>query len=665
MKSLPPLPLFDQSPFSMVLYDLTGRPLYVNAAFQRLFAMRLEDAPADYSVLRDPELGRQGALPLVERAFKGEAVRVGPIHYDTPAAHGVGKATWTYGYFWPLEVDGERYIALQHVDLTETVETERALRLANQRYSALVAATSQVVWSTDARGLIEDMPAWRELTGQTLEEVRGEGWTNALHPDDRAPARERWWRAYESRVKYESEYRLRMRDGRYRWMRARAVPVLDDGRNIIEWVGTLEDINDDRLSEERKQFLHSATLLLNQSLEWEPTLRALARHCVPMLADYASVDLVQADGEIRRVETAHSDPARESLVRELWARYPYRRDEPYGVPAVLRTGTPQFVPEFPWEMVEAFARDSSHLEMLRTLGPRSYICVPLAARGHTFGALSLVFSDSGRRYTPVELELARELAARASAAVDNARLYQEAGGANKAKAEFLAMMSHELRTPLNAISGYAELLEMGIHGPLTDEQRQDVARIQRNQRHLLALVNDVLNFARVEAGNVHYDIRCVELAPILADAESAIRPQLRARGLAYLERLAAGRLFVIADAEKVLQILLNLLSNAVKFTEAGGNVTLSTEADQETIRIAVTDTGRGIPPDKLAVIFEPFVQIDRGLTRSMEGAGLGLSISANLAKEMRGQLSVASSEGQGTTFTLVLPRGHPDSASAS
>lgn len=659
MKHPSELPLFFQSPFSMVIYDLTGRVVAVNAAFEKLFGLTLDTAPADYNVFKDPELERQGALPLIVRAFRGEPVRVGPIHYDAPASLGVGKATWTYGYFFPLEVEGQRYIGLQHVDLTELVETGRALRMANDRYGALVAALSQMVWSTDANGMIEDMPVWRELTGQTVDEVRGEGWTNALHPDDRERTREIWWRAYQSRGVYDNEYRLRMKDGSYRWVRARAVPIVDDGQRIVEWVGTLEDVHDARLAQERKAFLERATLLLNESLEWEPTLSALARHCTPFLADYASVDLADDTGSISRVETAHVDPEKEEIVRELWRRYPYRADAPFGVPAVVRTGEPQFLREVPADQIRAFARGADHLALLSALAPRSYLCVPLAARGRVFGALSLVFSDSGRVYSPADLELAQELARRAAIALENARLFREAEEANRAKAEFLAMMSHELRTPLNAIAGYAELLAMQVHGPLTAEQHQHVTRIQRSQHHLLSLVNNVLNFARIEAGNVHYDIVPLSLAPILADAEAAIRPQLEARQLAFENRSSGASPLVLGDGEKVLQILLNLLSNAVKFTGAGGVIAIATEVDDTHVHVLVSDTGKGIPPDKLRVIFEPFVQLDRSLTRASEGMGLGLAISADLAHGMNGELTVTSVPGQGTTFRLSLPRAGP------
>ena len=650
-----PLPLFAQTPFSMVIYHRDGRLWAVNPAFTRLFGLRIEDAPPDYTVLTDPELERQGALPFVRRAFDGEVIRVGPIYYNTPSRYGRGQATWTYGYFFPVrdEQGNILFIALVHVDLTEHVRTERELRIANTRYKALVDATSAMVWSTDATGMVDDMPGWRRLTGQTQEQVRGNGWANALHPEDRERAHKVWLDAQRQRGMYVNEYRLRMADGTYRWVRARAVPMFDENSGIREWIGILEDIHGERMLLERQRFLDEATQLLTASLDWETTIRTLARHCVPLLADYASVDLTTPDGGIQRVETAHVDPAKEGIVRELWNRYPYRSDEPFGVPQVLRTGQPLLVPDFPWDAVRSFARDEQHLAMLTTLRPLSYIAVPLTARGVTFGAISLVYSDSGRMYGEWEFTLAQELASRASIAVDNARLYQEAQLANRAKSEFLTMMSHELRTPLNAIAGHTELLQMGVHGTLTPEQRDALTRIQRSQHHLLALVNNVLNFARLEAGSVHFAVTNFAMDDVLADAEAAVAPQFHARGLKLVVQTGTG-LRVSADRDKVLQVLLNLLSNAAKFTPASGTVTVSAEPSAGMVAVIVRDTGTGIPADKLQAIFEPFVQLNRSLTNSMEGAGLGLAISRDLARAMGGELRVQSKVGEGSSFTLTL-----------
>ena len=262
-----------------------------------------------------------------------------------------------------------------------------------------------------------------------------------------------------------------------------------------------------------------------------------------------------------------------------------------------------------------------------------------------FGAQELVARVGG------QLTLAR---ARATA-------LEAVESANKAKTNFLAVMSHELRTPINATAGHAQLVEMGVHGPITDAQRQALERIQHNQRHLLGLVNNVLNLARIEAGQVEYAIQDIDLQNVMIQLEPMIEPQLVAQRLAYDVEIQEP-ILVRADQEKLTQILLNLLSNAAKFTPPGGRVVVDTtgrDGAPGDIFIRVSDTGPGIPRGKQAAIFEPFVQVHAGLTRATEGTGLGLSISRDFARGMGGDLRVRSTEGQGSVFTLSLRRAQP------
>jgi PAS domain S-box-containing protein len=231
--------------------------------------------------------------------------------------------------------------------------------------------------------------------------------------------------------------------------------------------------------------------------------------------------------------------------------------------------------------------------------------------------------------------------------------------ANAAKSDFLAVMSHELRTPLNAITGYTQLLEMGIHGPVTDQQRDALGRIARSQRHLLALINDILNFVRIEVGRVHYHLADVELGPLIADVAPLIEPQLMTKALHFETHRPESPVTVRADADKLRQVLLNLLSNAIKFTPTGGAITVDIAQQPhlaDRVFLRVTDTGPGIPRDKLELIFEPFVRVETSLTRTTEGAGLGLAISRDLARGMGGDLRARSVEGKGSTFTLTLRR---------
>jgi signal transduction histidine kinase len=257
-------------------------------------------------------------------------------------------------------------------------------------------------------------------------------------------------------------------------------------------------------------------------------------------------------------------------------------------------------------------------------------------------------------------ELAHELALtneELRAVVSEARkAWSAADAANRSKAEFLAVMSHELRTPLNSIGGYVDLLEMELRGPLTDAQRSDLGRIKRSQEHLLGIINDILNFTRLEATEIRFEIIDMPLRALIGDLDAVVAPLARAKSLEYRCETPPANAYVRTDPDKLRQIMINLVSNAVKFTPAGGLITVRCTVEEKSVSIHVTDTGVGIPSDKQETVFEPFVQLDRGLTRTTEGTGLGLPISRGLARGMDADIRVHSEEGVGSTFTISLPR---------
>ena len=260
-------------------------------------------------------------------------------------------------------------------------------------------------------------------------------------------------------------------------------------------------------------------------------------------------------------------------------------------------------------------------------------------------------------------KVTRDLTERRAAeqrALEDARRVSIAEAANHAKSEFLAAMSHELRTPLNAIGGYAELIALGIHGPINDAQAEALNRIRTSQQHLLRLITDLLNFSKIEAGSINYELGPVSVSEMLDTVLPMIEPQAFARGMT-MEWPASDETIVLwADKPKVEQIMLNLLTNAVKYTQPGGIVGVRYYEEGDRVAVEVRDTGVGIPADQLGVIFEPFVQVGRTLTSAQEGAGLGLAISRDLARAMNGDLTVTSELEKGSVFTLYLPKPPSD-----
>ena len=301
----------------------------------------------------------------------------------------------------------------------------------------------------------------------------------------------------------------------------------------------------------------------------------------------------------------------------------------------------------PWELRVATAEGRFEEEGLRVRkdGTQFWANVVITALRHDDGRL-IGFAKVTR-----DLTERREAEQRALA---EARRAAAAESANRTKSEFLASMSHELRTPLNAIGGYAELLEMELRGPITDEQRADLLRIRRSQQHLLGIINDILNYSRMEAGKIAFVAERLPLASVTDSVLPMLAPQLQTKGITLQRGACDARAVAHADQSKVEQILVNLLSNASKFTPDGGRVTVECDVGDDRARLWVSDTGPGVPEDKREAIFEPFVQLGRSLTTAHEGTGLGLAISRDLARAMGGELRYVH-RGEGATFVLELP----------
>ena len=342
-------------------------------------------------------------------------------------------------------------------------------------------------------------------------------------------------------------------------------------------------------------------------------------------------------------------------LRDAWQSFPVDANAPLS--DVARSGVPMFLESrSDWE-----AHYPHLVSMLDETGHEANIVVPIVVEGRTIGAMGVAFGES-RFFDESDRTLANAIAQQAGLALERARLYEtaensriRADDANLAKTQFLTTISHELRTPLNAIAGYADLLSLSLYGPVTDAQVDALDRIKRSQRHLLSLIDDMLNFAKIDAGHLQVPLGEVDVGKACQDVEALVEPQLRAKGLRHVIESREG-LIAWANEERLRQVLVNLVGNAIKFTPGGGTISVRGREDGKRVLIEVHDTGIGIPAEKIERIFEPFVQLDRSLTSGQEGAGLGLAISRELVRLMKGELTVVSSAGRGSVFTVSLPR---------
>ena len=420
--------------------------------------------------------------------------------------------------------------------------------------------------------------------------------------------------------------------------------------------------DDAEAARRRAAFLAEAGRLLAESVDQTSTLVALTKLVLPTLDAWCIVDLLEEGGAINRLGIFHPDPVKQRLAQALSSTWLPEQDDPFGAPAMLRDPTTVSITSDIEATLAATAHTPDTLHILRQLGIGALLTVPLVARHRLLGAITFVSAQRNSSYSPEDIQLAEDLAARGALALDNAQVYdlalvlrQSAEKANRAKTAFLGAMSHELRTPLNAIGGYIDLLDMGLRGPVTESQHADYARIRTNQQHLTLLITEILNFVRVDSGRISYTVADVDARAALTYAVELIEPLITQRQLVFDGIVGKAEIVARADPEKVTQILVNLLSNAIKFTAPGGHIGAECVVAGDTVALTLIDTGVGITAEKLEAIFEPFVQVKDGLADREGGVGLGLAISRDLARAMGGDLTVKSIVDGGSRFTLTLP----------
>ena len=409
-----------------------------------------------------------------------------------------------------------------------------------------------------------------------------------------------------------------------------------------------------RRTESAQRFLSEASKRLAESLDYETTLAHVARLAVPTIADWCVVDLVDG-ASIRRVSAAHSDPAKQQLALELEKRYPLDANAATGVPSVVRTGVSEWAPEIADGQLAAFARGAEHLRMLRELGLKSYIVVPIRLKGTAVGTITLVTAESGRRYSEADLHVGEDLGRRVGAAIENARLYAAAQDAITVRERVLAVVSHDLRNQLGVVAMAAELVARRAP-PSTGAQelQKPVETIRRTTGAMQHLLGDLLDMASIEAGRLSVEQQSLEITPILEEACETHEAIARAKGLGLRAEFDVDGVTVLADRKRILQVLGNLLGNAIKFSESG-SVTLSASARDTEVVIAVTDTGPGVPPSERDAIFEPYRTIQRE-REGPRGSGLGLHIAKGIVTRHDGHMWVDSEVGRGSTFFFTLPR---------
>ena len=540
-------------------------------------------------------------------------------------------------------------------DVTEQRRAEQEVRESEQRFRQLADAMPQIVWTAGPDGRIDYMNRkWQEFTG--LPETLGnEGWGEILHPDEVLAANERWAKSVQTGQPFEMEMRLLDRNIKaYRWYLVRTVGIHDSSGKVIRWFGTGTDIHGQKRAEESARYLAEASAALASVVDYKSTLEIIAKLAVPYFADWSAVDVANEDGSLSRLAVAHLDADKIRSVHELMQQYPPDEDSPGGAIAVLRSGKPEIIKEITDDMLVRSSKDEQHLNLIRSLGLKSYICVPLIVSGHRLGVLTFATAESGRIYNDADLAVATDLSQRAAIAIENTRLYGELREADRRKDVFLATLAHELRNPLAPIRNSLQILKMpGIDTQMVERSRE---MMERQLHHLVRLVDDLLDVSRVMRGKIELRRERIELATVIARAIETVQPLVDADSHELIVQLSSESLPIDADPVRVSQIIGNLLANAAKYTESNGRIWLTSEREGKMAVVRIRDNGIGIADSMLPRIFELFVQVDNTSTKAQGGLGIGLTLVKNLVQMHDGTVEAKSDGlGYGSEFVVRLP----------
>lgn len=654
--------LMEQAPFSIQVLSSNGSTLRVNKSFEELWGLSL-DKLADYNILEDPQLEARGVMPLIRAAFEGTPSAIPAIRYDPNESlpqlttH-PDPVRWVAAMAYPIkdEAGVVREVVFVHEDVTASRRAQSALLDSEERLRMALDAGQMGVWDWNVRtGELDWSDSLEPLHGLEPGEFRGtfEAFLELVHPDDRPALSASIREALEQHGSFHTEFRNPRRDGSIHWIAGSGKLFTDENGNPRRMIGVGMDVTERKRAEQNARFLAAASATLAEIVDFDSTLQRVARLAVPSFADWAAVDVLGADGELRRVAVAHVDEAKVQLARDIHLRVPPAKDGSSGAWHILRTGQSDLFPEIRREHL-AQVTDPDVFKFIETLGLRSYIGVPLRVRGVVRGALTFVAAESGHTYDQADLEVARELAHRTSVAIENAELYEELRQADRQKDEFLATLAHELRNPLAPIRSGLHVLRLS--GRQDANAGLALTMMERQVEHLVRLVDDLLDVSRITRNRLELRMEPLLLADVIRSAVETSQPLVDKSGHTLSISLPPEPVRLRADRVRLAQVFSNLLNNAARYTPRGGSICLDATCEDEVVAVRVSDTGLGIPAESLPTIFEMFAQVDRGHGGPQGGLGIGLTLVKRLV-DLHGGSVEATSEGvgKGSEFVVRLP----------
>jgi PAS domain S-box-containing protein len=537
------------------------------------------------------------------------------------------------------------------VDITEQKEAAERLRY----YAILVENMPDAVITTDTDYMIRGWnPGAERIYGWLAADVMGHHAPDVLRPifDSDETARQAWYTALNQQGQWHGEFEQRHKDGTPIRVASTITRVTDENGAILGVTAINRDVTEQHFIEENLRFLAEASKVLGSSLDYRTTLATVAQLGVPEIADWCAVDMLADDGTIEQLAVAHIDPDKAQWARELNKANPPDPNAPTGVPNVLRTGQAEFYPVITDEMLVAVAKNEEELALIRRIGFSSAMTVPLRIQDRAIGAITFVAAESGRHYSGADLAFAEEVASRAALAVENARLYRDAQRAVAVRDEFMSLASNELKTPVTSLKMYTQVLQRQAERRGDADLADRLVKMDRQTDKLTGLINDLLNVARIQTGQLEYVDEAVDLNAVVRECVDTIQPTTAKHHI-----VVGGTIdgLVWGDSERIGQVVTNLLTNAIKYSPRADRVIVRLDTRDRKAVVSVRDFGIGISDEHREKIFEQFYRVSDPSEKTFPGLGLGLFIASEIIKRHNGTIDMRSTSGEGTTFTFTLP----------
>lgn len=640
------------------LFDEQGVLVYTNPAFNQMFPYKVGEV-LEHINLQTVFLRLKGAKSWSEQ---------------TQVRRKDGLVIYINSEYSVIPIKRKEYYLCVQKDITEAHKKTQAMQEYTERLQLALSQGSMGSWDWTFQ---TDTIIWDGYTEQLLgfapHSFPGtkEAFLKVVHPEDQVRVIEEMLQAAQNHKDYIIEYRVIWPDGTVHWISARGHALYDENDFPYRMVGTMHDITTRKHAEEMFHFLAEAGRKLVSSLDYTETLQTLARFTVPKLADWCIVHMVQSDGTLKNISVIHSDSEKLKIALELREKYPLSWNNEFHIASkVLLNGTSQLYSEVPNELLLHVSQDDRQLHILNSLGIKSVMCVPLKARGKIIGIITLISSESGKRYNEKDLTIAEDLAKRAALAVDNASLFAEQVTARQeieslvtklkdalaARDEFLSIASHELKTPITALKLQLQLAQRNVKAnadpsAIIHQLAKILDTSTRQVDRLTCLVEDLLDVARVRAGKFQLSPTEVRVVDLVRDVIDRFANQLAFTN-SRVELSVDTGIVGNWDCSRIEQVLVNLVSNSIKYA-SGSPIHISAHQNADWVTLQVRDQGPGISKEIQPLIFERF---ERGISsQNISGLGLGLFITRQIVEAHQGTISVESEIDQGANFVVRLP----------